>query len=194
MTREQIIQQSQSERYDYPDIFTDKIGLDLVDPKGLTKVVPSWGKCRTRNNKRKVLLCITTFCGISFDAIHYYAELKVQGVEWEYKDEPGTFTWRSDKKEPLVHYSYDLQLTRPLTEEEMKKEPDRWEYYHVGSLVRGFEHLPEMFDLAKEVFNTRFEGEWDFAVDAPYNSLCGDFEEVYNRVKKNKDDSDRVDS
>lgn len=43
MTLEQAINQSQSQKYNYPDIFTDNCGLDIVLPDKGLHAVKSWG-------------------------------------------------------------------------------------------------------------------------------------------------------
>lgn len=43
MTLEQIVKQSQGERYVYPDIFPDNCGLDIVLPNDKLHAVRSWG-------------------------------------------------------------------------------------------------------------------------------------------------------
>lgn len=43
MDLEQVIKQSQGERYVYPDIFPDNCGLDIVLPNDKLHAVRSWG-------------------------------------------------------------------------------------------------------------------------------------------------------
>ena len=88
MTLEQIVKQSQGERYVYPDIFPDNCGLDIVLPNDKLHAVRSWGY-RENNPKRRATLEISTFRGISFNAIHYYGKIKIQGVNMEVDGEPG---------------------------------------------------------------------------------------------------------
>mgnify|MGYP000585658692 FL=1 len=41
-----------------------------------------------------------------------------------------------DDNIPLAHYTYELVLKRPLTKEEIDKDPERWgDYYNEGDLT-----------------------------------------------------------
>ena len=68
MDLEQVIKQSQGERYVYPDIFLDNCGLDIVLPNDKLHAVRSWGY-RKNNPRRRATLEVSTFRGISFNAI-----------------------------------------------------------------------------------------------------------------------------
>jgi hypothetical protein len=171
-TLEQIVKQSDSEKYSYPDIFTDNIGLDILIPEKKLHAEKSWGHSKD-NTKRRATLEITTFCGISFGAIHYYGNINIQGINLIYDDEPDCGTMISDDKLPLANYSYKLELKRPLTEKEINKDPERWTYYNVGDMTNCFETIDEIIELAKEVFRLRFKGDWEFVVDSPYKSRSG---------------------
>ena len=54
MDLEQVIKQSQGERYVYPDIFPDNCGLDIVLPNDKLHAVRSWGY--RKNNPRRLSL------------------------------------------------------------------------------------------------------------------------------------------
>lgn len=88
MTLEQIVKQSQGEQYVYPDVFTDKCGLDIILSNDKLHAVRSWGYTKG-NPKRRATLEITTFRGISSNAVHYYGRIKIQGVNMECDGEPG---------------------------------------------------------------------------------------------------------
>ena len=51
MTLEQIVKQSQGEQYVYPDVFTDKCGLDIILSNDKLHAVRSWGY--TKGNPKK---------------------------------------------------------------------------------------------------------------------------------------------
>ena len=78
---------------------------------------------------------------------------------------------------PLAHYTYELVLKRPLTKEEIDKDPERWgDYYDEGDLTNCFETIEDVIELAKQVFRLRFTGEWEFYVESPYNKYRGKLE------------------
>lgn len=69
MELQEIVNRSISERYIYPDIFTDDIGLDSIIPGEYVHAIPSWGH-RASNMIRRVTLVISTFRGLCANAIH----------------------------------------------------------------------------------------------------------------------------
>lgn len=173
MNLEQIIEQSQSEKCVYPDIFTDNCGLDIVLPNDKLHAVRSWGYTKG-NPKRRATLEVSTFKGVSFDAIHYYGKIKIQGVNMEYDGQPGHSTMIFDNNIPLAHYTYELELKRPLSKEEIDKDPERWgDYYQEGDLTNCFETIEDVVALAKKVFRLRFTGDWEFYVESPYSKYNG---------------------
>lgn len=176
MTLEQIVKQSQGEQYVYPDVFTDKCGLDIILSNDKLHAVRSWGYTKG-NPKRRATLEITTFRGISYNAVHYYGRIRIQGVNMECDGEPGHGKMIFDKNIPLAHYIYELVLKRPLTKEEIDKDPERWgNYYEEGDLTNCFKTIEDVIELAKQVFRLRFTGEWDFYVESPYNKYSGKLE------------------
>lgn len=155
MTLEQAINQSQSEKYNYPDIFTDNCGLDIVLPNKELHAVKSWGYNKS-NEKRRATIEVTTFRGVSFNAIHYYGKISIQGVNMERDGNTGHSTMIFDDTIPLAHYSYELVLKRPLSQKEIDEEPVRWgNYYEAGDMTNCFETIEEVISLAKEVFRLR---------------------------------------
>lgn len=176
MTLEQIVKQSQGEQYVYPDVFTDKCGLDIILSNDKLHAVRSWGYTKG-NPKRRATLEITTFRGISSNAIHYYGRIRIQGVSMECDGEPGHSKMIFDNNIPLAHYIYELVLKRPLTKEEIDKDPERWgDYYNEGDLTNCFKTIEDVIELAKQVFRLRFTGEWEFYVESPYDKYSGKLE------------------
>lgn len=176
MTLEQIVNQSQGEGCVYPNIFPYNCGLDIVLPKKKLHAVRSWGYTKG-NQKRRATLEITTFRGVSSNAIHYYGKINIQGVNMEYDGEPGHSKMIFDTNIPLAHYTYNLVLKRPLTKEEINKDSQRWgDYYDEGDLTNCFETIEDVIELAKQVFRLRFNGEWEFYVESPYSKYRGKLE------------------
>lgn len=173
MTLKEAVNRSVSEKYNFPDIFKDNCGLDIVLPEQKLHAVKSWGYTKN-SQKRRVTLEITSFVGISFNAIHYYGKLNVQGVNMEYDEHPGRSTMLFDDDLPLGHYTYKLELRRPLTQREVDEDPSRWgDYYDVGDLTNCFETIEEIIEEAKEIFKLRFEGDWELHCDSPYKRFNG---------------------
>jgi hypothetical protein len=176
MNLEQAIKQSDNPRYDYPDIFKDDCGLDIVIADKKLHAVKSW-TYRNANRKRRATLNITSFVGVSFNAIHYYGRIEIDGVEMEYNEKLGITTSANEDQYPLGAYKYRLELTRPLTKKELNDDPERWgDYYYEGDLTNCFETIENLISLAKEVFKLRFTGDWDFYVESPFGRFNGKLE------------------
>lgn len=181
MELQEIVNRSISEKYIYPDVFTDDCGLDSVIPGESLHAIPSWG-WRPSNMIRRVTLRISTFRGISCNAIHYYGALDIQGVYMEVDGEPGhsmsSYVWERDF--PLSSDSYTLKLMRPVTKED--KETDkkarceadvRFNYQEVGDLTERFNSIDELIEFAKVVFKNRFIGKWELYVESPFDKYKG---------------------
>jgi len=184
MERQEIIERSQCKdlEFNYPDIFTDDCGLGYeaeTERNGVIRklrAVPTWGY-RKQNEKRRVTLKISTYRGQCADAIHYYVEMYIQGVNMEFVDEPGHSTMSGgwEKDNPLSSYSYSLTLTRAVTQAD-KDEDEKafceaekhYEYYRVGQQIPKFNTLKDVHELAMEVFKARFSGNWELWIDAPF--------------------------
>ncbi len=179
----ELIKRSQGKRgHIYPDVFSDTCGLDILMLKEKLHAVKSWGYTKG-NPKRRATLNISTFRGISIGAIHYYGTIVIQGVNMEYDGTPGHSRMILDRNIPLAHYTYEIELNRSLTKEEINEDPERWgDYYEEGDLTNCFEKISDLLILAKEIFEKRFIGDWAFTVDAPFDSCSGSFNDVYKRI------------
>lgn len=155
-------------RYDYPDIIDSSAGLCEFAELGVVGI-PSWDRLG-RGKTRKAILEIRTFCGISSDAIHCYGKLVVDGVYTATignLDKPKGITDGEELNHPLLNYSYQLKITRPLTKFEIDTQPDRWYCAEEGDLVEGYESMQELIRDVKEIFRLRFAGTWDFYIQYP---------------------------
>lgn len=172
MTFEEILERSESERYEdkYPNIFQDDCGLDIEwEPRNL-RAIPSWGY-RKSNMVRRATVIISSFRGVSIGAIHYYATIDVQGVNMVYKDNPScsTMDFECQRQYPLSAYIYRLRLLRPLTEKEILEDREFERYgrfygFKPGDLSQSWQSEEEIVEFAKEVFKARFQGQWEFYV------------------------------
>lgn len=172
MELEEIVRRSQGERYSYPNIFTDKCGLDIVWPERNLHASPSWGH-RPSNKVRRVTIQVSSFRGVSIGAIHYYGMLSVQGVNMVYDDKPtcSTMDSKCEEANPLSCYTYKLRLTRPITQEEIDLDKElgkhlaRFPYQEAGDLTPCWNTEEEILEFAKEVFKARFQGKWELYIE-----------------------------
>lgn len=149
-------------RHKFPLQIDDKAGLDFQDDK--TKAIARSSCIFEKNTKtRCVRLEITSFRGISCEAVHYYGKLIADGVAFQLIENPSitTSNWDAEKINPLYQWTYKFKLSRPLTEDEINSNPDRWECYAPGDFVDCFNTKEELIALAIECFKARFVGEWE---------------------------------
>ena len=150
----------------FPLVIDDKAGLDYKDAE--TKAILHNACIYQKKSKtRCVKLEITSFRGISLGAMHYYGTLNADGIDFQCLDRPNTTTsnWDAEKKNPLYQWHYKFELRRPVTQEEIDRDPDRWHGYYPGDFTTSFDTKEEIIALAKECFKLRFAGEWELWVD-----------------------------
>ena len=170
---ENLLLQSEGERYNYPTIFTDDCGIDIKFPEKGTHAVKTWGYTK-RNQRRRATLRIDSYIGVCSGAMHYYGKIEIQGVNMEYDDNHTMSTMSNDEKYPLSHFVYTLVLRRPITEHEIQNDPLRWgDYYLPGDLTNCFNSVEEIVSLAKKVFKFRFSGEWEFEIVSYVSGMNG---------------------
>ena len=109
------------DRRDYPEVICDDAGLDISIPGFITK-----GPWVRDNSPRVITLEISTYRGVSWDAIHYYGNISADGVYFSPEDNPNTSimckeTWEAEDKNPLAAPNYKIELVRPVTQEEIDK-------------------------------------------------------------------------
>lgn len=76
-----------------------------------------------------------------------------------------THAQNAKKISPFYQWRYEFELRRPVTQEEINHDPDRWECYQLGTFTTSFDTKEEIIALAKECFKMRFTGEWELWVD-----------------------------
>lgn len=101
------------DRRDYPEVICDDAGLDISIPGFITK-----GPWVRDNSPRVITLEISTYRGVSWDAIHYYGNISADGVYFSPEDNPNTSimckeTWEAEDKNPLAAPNYKIELVRP---------------------------------------------------------------------------------
>lgn len=173
MNKEEAIKRSQAEKFNYPDVFDINCGLGTFPELGV-KGIPSWGR-GTLHKGRYAILEIRTFKGISFDAIHYYGKLIIDGVYVDDIERPGyskNLTKEQETQNPLLNYHYDLKIKRPLTRKEIEGDPKRWgDYYNEGDLIDGYEDMNVLIEDTKEIMRIRFAGDWGFFYETPRGQM-----------------------
>ena len=111
-------------------------------------------------------------------SIHYYGDLFADGIQLleDVIDENTgkhhtyciggyigkEFQERSDKH--LFDDWYQFELVREVTQEEIDKYPDRFEFYSAGDMVNCFYTKKDIIELAKKIVEVRFPG-WNFKIE-----------------------------
>lgn len=110
-----------------------------------------------------VTLNVTTYIGTSWNAVHYYGNLDIEGISFSQEDSPNTMTmcsetYNAEEKNPLAGGMYHIELVRPVTREEIEEDNSRWWGYEIGSNTNAFHSPEDVIALAKEVCKARFKG------------------------------------
>ena len=148
------------DRRDYPEIISDDAGLDISIPRFITR-----GPWKEHNRPRRITLNVTTYIGTSWNAVHYYGNLDIEGISFSQEDSPNTMTmcsetYDAEEKNPLAGGMYHIELVRPVTREEIEEHNSRWWGYEIGSNTNAFHSPEDVIALAKEVCKARFKGNW----------------------------------
>lgn len=152
------------DRKDYPEVFRDDAGLDISIPGFITR--GSWIR---NNSPRTVTLDVTTYRGVSCNAVHYYGNITIEGVSFSPEDRPNIYTmcketYEAEEKNPLAAGFYRIELVRPVTSEEIEEDSSRWSGYEVGDNTNAFYSPEDVIALAKEVCKARFLGYWKLKI------------------------------
>lgn len=116
-----------------------------------------------------VTLDVTTYRGVSWNAVHYYGNIIIDGVSFSPEDSPNTYTmctetYEAEEKNPLAAGFYRIELVRPVTSEEIEKDSSRWNGYKVGDKTNAFYSPEDVIAIAKEVCKARFLGNWKLKI------------------------------
>ena len=166
--KEFIMTHCRDRRGGYPFVFTKDYGLDVIVPNH-----PEYTVKPPLNYTVRVE--ITSWRGISFNAIHFYGKIIANGPYLSMTGEDGRECsvggyiceeWKTmspaDKK--FVNDNYEIEIVRPLTQKEIDEDPDRWYGYKAGMETNGFYSQAEIFSIAKKIIEVRFPG-WEMKID-----------------------------
>ena len=120
-----------------------------------------------RNPRKKptVTLEITTWRGISGEAIHYYGKLKIDMPEMEKNDTPGCTVGVYGHGGIPMFSNNEIKLTQIIEQWEIDKYPSNYEYHIAGQRHTGFYSIAGVERRGKEVFEKIFDEGWKFKID-----------------------------
>jgi len=113
---------------------------------------------------RKVMLEITSFRGIAWDAQHFYGTLKVyhapilkEGSKFSH------FGYLGEDTPLFKDGDITIELWRYVTEKERREGPRRYE--ENMKVTNGWLKKAPLLNFAKEVFKERFTGDWELTIE-----------------------------
>lgn len=115
--------------------------------------------------KRILKFRISTYRGISWDAVHYYCRAESY-VDYEMIDKPGWSTGMSHFPEGFPEDSKDMkfELVRELSQEEIDENPERWSHYDAGDKVIAFDSEDEIMEIIQKL-KPAFGKGWMFYIN-----------------------------
>ena len=117
-----------------------------------------------RPRSRRIYLKISTYRGISSDAVHYYGKIRFDGIDAEFGDIAGRHTF-PDKKFPMIWRDWEIQINRMVDENDIKLYPDKFNGYGLNYPTNRFNTTDELISKAKQVIETRFKGDWELKIE-----------------------------
>lgn len=121
----------------------------------------------TKNKKRLINIEISSFCGLCWDAVHYYAKLYIN--VGNVCGNSSVIGYLGGIEIPNEYQTIEGEFVRPLTQKEIDKQPGRWRYgYQVGDLVNAFESLEEIESLIKNLKKKFSSKEWKVEIRRNY--------------------------
>lgn len=120
----------------------------------------------TKDKKRLINIEISSFCGLCGGAIHYYATLYINVAN--VCDNSSVSGYLGGIEIPDEYQTIEGEFVRPLTQKEIDKQPDRWDWYQVGDLVNAFESLQEIESLIKDLKKKFSSKEWEVEIEHNY--------------------------
>ena len=160
------IMECSSDRGVLPEYFNINVGLDFklkTRPELYAKV----------NNPRTVKIILTTFRGLSWDAVHYYSKIEADGIYIvdpetnysiggyiceEYKNLP-------KEKDAIWSWKYEIEVERYITQQELDENPNRWRGYELGWTTNAFYTKEDALAQALKIVEARFSPEWTVEID-----------------------------
>ncbi|HOG38242.1 MAG TPA: hypothetical protein PLD95_02105 [bacterium] len=117
------------------------------------------------NETPVVKLIVTTWRGISTNAIHYYGSLQITFPEMEKDNQPGHIVNLYGVSEIPMFSNNKITLTRVLEQSEIDDDPIRHEYFDAGDNVSSFYTPASVIKRGKEMFENIFGKGWVLKID-----------------------------
>lgn len=128
----------------------------IIDLAKLGEVRPPDGYILTLPTSRVVKIEITSFIGSCWNARHYYATIKFEGLSITTPDKPGWSMYVHDVEYgAIAHSVVELHVYNIVSEKNLADGAD-WEGYKVGDRTHRFSSQEEAIAVAKRCVELRF--------------------------------------
>lgn len=129
-------------------------GIAIVDGNNLYE-------SKEHNKPRELRLEISTFKGVSMDAVHYYGSLVSNSTQFYENGGGGNLI---SSAFPKASQGVKVNVTSPLTQDEFNRDPLRWETWKVGNYMNAYTTEDELKDVARKIFNQHFDEGWKLKI------------------------------
>lgn len=124
----------------YPDIFPEDYGMDFHSEDH-----PDW--FAKKKDPCEITLKISSYRGISFNAIHFYGEICIHHLD---------IVSVEGGAEKFHHRGLlNIELVRVITEQMIKEDEERWHAYIPGCTTTAFDTVDEIIEIAKKIITAR---------------------------------------
>ena len=164
--------ESSQDKGQYPNVFSADLGSDFrleTKPEYFPVI----------KKPREVVIEITSFRGACAWAEHYYAEIHADGIDIcskeikngkEYTVTHGGYVCEEysrlpKEKKGIWDSYYSIEVTRPVTQEMINANPQRWDGYEAGFWTNAFDTKESVIEVAKRIVAARFTKDWVVKID-----------------------------
>lgn len=151
----------------YPLVFSKETGMDIVIPNHPEFVIRP-------PHDYELRIELTTWRGISIDAIHFYASIKANSPHVSMLDDRGNWVYvggylceewgRMPREKKDLLSEFHIEAVRPLPLEEINGDPIRWDGYYEGCLVNSFNSKEAALAVATQIARLRFP-DWKVIIE-----------------------------
>ena len=122
-----------------------------------------------RNTKylKTVTLNITSWKGISPDAIHFYGTLEIPNTEFESDNSKRRYSSCGYGVPEYIQH-VKIELTRPVTQAMIDNNPEMWEWSYAEDRTTRFDSMEDVVARGVEIFNQWFEKGWALVQEAAW--------------------------
>ena len=120
----------------------------------------------TKKGKRVCTFFISTFVGLCGGARHYYCRMSAIMQNGDETDITHSICgYMGGVEIPLQNRTLEWEICHILTEEDIKKDPCRYEYCKPGDTTNAFEDKNEIYQIIEQFKKAFVPGEWEIQIN-----------------------------